>query len=158
MEDPNLKTGIPTIEKQSEINRNLFDENGKPKAGFNAHPENINSKGRPPKGWAWSEILEDIGERVAPGTEGHPNTKPFKQLVGERLWVECVNGNVVAIRELFNRMEGMPKQKVDFGGKVDTGVEDLAMIMRELIDSPDEEQDDQSKENQGNPTPDKNSI
>ena len=74
---------------------------------------NINRKGRPPKGWAWSEILEDVGEQVE-----EKSGKKFKELVSEKLWKECINGNILAIKELFNRMEGMPKQQTEIQGAV----------------------------------------
>jgi len=85
------------------------DNNGDKKpTGFQLHPENINRKGRPPKGWAWADIFEDLME-----TTPDNSTKTFKTLVAMALLRECINGNVSAIRELFDRMEGRPKQKVD---------------------------------------------
>lgn len=83
-------------------------ENNSGGRGFASHPENINREGRPPAGWSWAELLRDMGEEIEPKTG-----KQFKQLVTKRIWLECVNGNVGAIKELFNRMEGMPKQNMD---------------------------------------------
>jgi len=88
------------------------------KTGFQLFPENINRNGRPPKSWSWAELLEDVGEEIEEKTG-----KKFKHLVSKRLWFECINGNVGAIKELFNRMEGMPKQSTDItskGEKIDS--------------------------------------
>ena len=67
-----------------------------------------NPNGRPPAGWTWAELLREAGEEIEPKTG-----KQFKQLVTKRIWLECMNGNVGAIKELFNRMEGLPKQNMD---------------------------------------------
>jgi hypothetical protein len=72
---------------------------------------NINRKGRPVTGNAWTDLLRAVGEEIEPKTG-----KPFKELVSKRLWIECVNGNVYAMRELFNRMDGMPKQAFEHSG------------------------------------------
>lgn len=45
--------------------------------------------------------------------------RKFRELVSKRLWVECANGNIVAIKELMNRMDGMPKQSMDLDAKGD---------------------------------------
>lgn len=72
-----------------------------------------NPGGRPKKDWTWAKLLEKVGnEKEA------KSGKKFKELVSRRLWVECVNGNITAIRELFNRMEGMPKQQTELQGAV----------------------------------------
>ena len=68
-----------------------------------------NPGGRPKKDWTWSQMLEKIGEETE-----IKSGKKFKELVSRRLWVECVNGNITAIKELFNRMEGLPMQFTDF--------------------------------------------
>lgn len=78
---------------------------------FKKGDPNINRKGRPPTGNAWAELLRAVGEEKEPKTG-----KKFKELVSKRLWIECVNGNIGAIRELFNRMEGLPKQAIKHEG------------------------------------------
>lgn len=73
-----------------------------------------NPKGRPKREWTWAGLLEEIGENVEPKSK-----KKFKELVGRKLWVMAANGDAVAIKEIFNRMDGMPKQSTDLtsGGK-----------------------------------------
>lgn len=80
---------------------------------FKKGDPNINRKGRPSKGWAWTELLEEVGEQVE-----EKSGKKFKELVSKKLWEECAKGNIPAIRELFNRMEGMPKQQTEIQGAV----------------------------------------
>jgi hypothetical protein len=74
-----------------------------------------NPGGRPKKDWTWAKLLERVGEEIEP-----KSGKKFKELVSRRLWLECVNGNLIAIKELFNRMDGMPMQKL--GGDPDSPI------------------------------------
>jgi hypothetical protein len=67
-----------------------------------------NPNGRPPKEWTWAGLLKEVAEEVEPKTG-----KRYKDLVGKRLWVDAVNGSLGAQREIMNRMEGMPKQRVE---------------------------------------------
>jgi len=73
-----------------------------------------NPGGRPKKDWTWSGLLEQVANEIEP-----KSGKPFKELVTRRLWVEAVNGNLGAQKEIMNRMEGMPTQNTDLtsGGK-----------------------------------------
>lgn len=87
-----------------------------------------NPKGRPPKGWSWAELLEEVGEQVE-----EKSGKKFKELVSKRLWVECVNGNISAIKELMNRMDGMPIQKNILGGDDDRPIPiDVKLIISQI--------------------------
>ena len=72
-----------------------------------------NPGGRPKKDWTWANLLEQVGEEIEP-----KSGKKFKELVSKRLWVACINGNIVAIKELFNRMDGMPSQHTELDGNI----------------------------------------
>lgn len=141
MEDK-LDLGQP--EKQEE---NRIVNNPEGKGGFQDHPELINKSGRPPKGSAWSEVLEEIGETVDP-----KSNKTYKELVGLRIWQLCMSGNVSAIRELFNRMEGLPRIKLEHSGKVDTGLHELVERVDKIfgLDDDKEIQPETTGDNQGN--------
>lgn len=76
--------------------------------GFASHPENINRKGRPSRGWAWNELIEEAVNETAKTTEG--NELPIKTLVVKRLVKMAADGDLLAIREIINRMDGMPVQ------------------------------------------------
>lgn len=70
-----------------------------------------NPSGRPKRDWSWGKLLEEVGEQVEA-----KSGKKFRELVGLRLWAEAANGNVMAIKEIMNRMDGMPKQGLELGG------------------------------------------
>lgn len=73
------------------------------KTGAEANPN-----GRPKKDWTWSGLLEQVANEIEP-----KSGKPFKELVTRRLWVEAVNGNLAAQKEIMNRMEGLPQAFTD---------------------------------------------
>lgn len=76
----------------------------KPVAGFNAHPENINRNGPPKKEWTWTgEIKLAMEEEEADGT-------PIKKIVAKSLMQQARKGNVRAIQEIGDRLEGKPNQ------------------------------------------------
>ncbi len=124
-------------EKQVE---NRLPPNPEGKGGFQDHPELINKNGRPPKGSAWSEVLEEIGETIEP-----KSGKSFKELVGMKIWQLCISGNVSAIRELFNRMEGLPRIKLEHSGRVETGVQDLVERVDKLFGLQEDDKEVQSE-------------
>ena len=64
-----------------------------------------NPGGRKKRDWTWSGLLEKVGEEVEP-----KSGQKFKELVSRRIWIEAVNGNMIAIKEITNRMDGMPAQ------------------------------------------------
>ena len=72
-----------------------------------------NPGGRPKKEWTWAKLLEEAGEEIDPDSG-----KKFKEAVSKRLWIAAVNGNIVAIKELFNRMDGMPIQATEIEGEI----------------------------------------
>lgn len=85
----------------------------KPVAGFNANPQNINRKGAPKRKWTWAGLLEEVGEEIEPKSK-----KKFKDLVSKKLWIKAVNGDIVATKEILNRMDGMPKQATEIEGEI----------------------------------------
>jgi hypothetical protein len=66
-----------------------------------------NPNGAPKREWSWSGILQDTLEKKA------KNGGDIKELVAISLVRQALKGNVVAIKELMNRMDGMPKQITD---------------------------------------------
>lgn len=85
----------------------------KPIAGFNARPENINRKGAPKRDWTWSGLLEEAME------EQDETGESYKKIIVRRVRSLGAKGDMIAIKELFNRMDGMPRQTTDItsGGK-----------------------------------------
>ena len=87
--------------------------------GFQDNPQNINRKGRPPAGESWADILRQIGEEI------HPKTgKPFKEAVSRKIWSKAVGGDVQSMKEIMNRMDGMPKQQSEIEGIVNVFLHD----------------------------------
>ena len=78
------------------------------KTGFQLHPENINRNGRPKRGWAWNELIEDAVNESLKNEEG--NEIEIKKLVVKRLVKMAAEGDIQAIKEIMNRMDGMPVQ------------------------------------------------
>jgi len=76
--------------------------------GFASHPENINRNGRPKRGWAWNELIEDAVNEVVKNQAGEE--LEVKKLVVKRLVKMASEGDLQAIREIINRMDGMPVQ------------------------------------------------
>mgnify|MGYP006292819507 CR=1 FL=1 len=101
------------------------------KGGFGDNPEHINMEGRPPKGWSWKEVLEDMADKIAP-MEVDGKTLSFREAVGNRLWLEAMNGNIQAMKELFTRMEGLPRVSVEHSGHIDTRDDQVAELLQEL--------------------------
>lgn len=75
---------------------------------FSKNDPNINRKGRPPKEWTMSSLIEEALEEVE-----EKSGKSFKSLVAKRLAHMAVGGDIQAIKEINNRMDGMAQQQVD---------------------------------------------
>jgi hypothetical protein len=101
------------IVKQSENNKRV------PVAGFNVHPENINKKGRPPRGWAWSDLIEEAVNELLTTKDGL--TIEAKKAIIKKLIYMAIDGDINAIKEIINRMDGMPnatlQTDITSGGK-----------------------------------------
>ncbi len=67
-----------------------------------------NPAGRPPAEWTWSGLLKSALEETIPG-----DTRTYKELVAQSLRNKAIEGDVAAIKEFGNRIDGMPKQSVD---------------------------------------------
>lgn len=121
---------------QPELQADNRPKNNNPqgKGGFQDHPELINRDGRPHKGNAWSEILEELGERFVLDGEGLPTTVTWKKAVGEKLWEKCLDGDTVAMKELFNRMEGLPRIKMEVEGHTDPAIPMLVERIDKLLE------------------------
>lgn len=83
--------------KQDKNRRKMPSSDTQFKKGQSGNP------GGRPKSY-FGKILAEIGEEIEPKTG-----KPFKQLVSRRLWVDAVNGNINAIKEIINRLDGLPQ-------------------------------------------------
>lgn len=85
----------------------------KPVAGFNANPQNINKAGRPPRDWTVSGLIEEAME------EADETGVPAKKLIYQKLVALAKRGDMQAVKEINQRLDGMPKQDVGLSGTVD---------------------------------------
>ncbi|OGJ38861.1 MAG: hypothetical protein A2383_02570 [Candidatus Pacebacteria bacterium RIFOXYB1_FULL_39_46] len=74
---------------------------------FTKNDPNINRAGRPHKGRAWSEVIEEVSERV-----DDKSGKNYKQLVAEALFNRAISGDITAIKEIGDRIDGKAKQQM----------------------------------------------
>lgn len=96
------------------------------KGGFKERPQDINVGGRPIS--YFGGILRDIGNEVE-----SKSGKTFKELVGRRLWIDAINGNINAIKEVINRLDGLPQVYTD----LTTNGKDITPVLVQFIDNAD---------------------
>lgn len=70
-----------------------------------------NPNGRPKKAWTMAGLIEQALEEVEPNSG-----KSYKQLVAKRLAHMAVSGDMQAIKEINDRVDGRAKQQIEHGG------------------------------------------
>ena len=73
----------------------------------------LNPKGRPPKDWTMASLIRDAGE------EADDTGVPRNMIIARKLATLAARGDMQAIKEFNNRLDGMPKQPVEIGNKDD---------------------------------------
>ena len=83
---------------------------GKP---FTKGEPRINREGRPPEPWSWSGLLREVAEQELKGKEK-------KKWIADALFKEALKGNMAAVKEFGDRIDGKAKQetKVEHSGSV----------------------------------------
>lgn len=82
----------------------------KPKAGFDTNPQNINTNGRPKKGYSITEWFQEM-----------LNSKPeVKDAIGKSILKKALEGDPSAQRMVWSYMDGMPVQKNVLAGDEDS--------------------------------------
>ncbi len=71
-----------------------------------------NPKGRPPRDWTWSGLLEEAME------EQDETGESYKKIIVRKVRTLGTKGDMVAIKEMFNRMDGMPNQPTEIEGAI----------------------------------------
>jgi len=77
--------------------------NPNPQSGFKKNPQNINKKGRPPKGYSITEWFKNM---LASNPE-------IKDELGKSIMAKALKGDPTALKLVWNYMDGMPKQTID---------------------------------------------
>lgn len=80
-----------------------------------------NPNGRPKREWTWAGLIEDAME------EQDETGIPYKKTVTRKLRQLAKAGDITAIKEVMNRMDGMPTQQTDLTSKGDK-LEGLVII------------------------------
>lgn len=70
-----------------------------------------NPNGRPPKEKALTTLLEQCGNVEEDG-------KTRKQRLAEELWALALNGDLPAIKYIYDRLDGKPRETMDVDGSV----------------------------------------
>lgn len=96
----------------------------KPVAGFNVNKGNINLNGRPKEPWTMSGIIKEALE------EQNETGVPKKLIIIRKLLELASNGDIVAIKEVNQRVDGMPKQSND----ITSNGKDIKTVLVEFLD------------------------
>lgn len=84
---------------------------------FRRGDKNINRNGAPKRNWTWSGVLaKAVDEKAKDG-------KPIKVHIARSLLAEALKGNVIATKEIMNRMDGMPNQLTELTGDVSINID-----------------------------------
>lgn len=73
---------------------------------------NANPNGRPPKDWTMSSLIREASE------EADETGEPKNKIIARKLTEKAVKGDLMAIKEFINRLDGMPKQAIEHGGEL----------------------------------------
>lgn len=84
--------------------------NSNSRRGFASHPENINKGGRPKKDWTWADLFVDAAEELKDTKQGKMQVK---KIIAKRLFHMAMSGNVQAIKEVIDRMDGKSVEKAE---------------------------------------------
>ena len=79
-----------------------------------------NPGGRPKRPWTWASLYEEEVEKQLSSTDGSKINA--KSAVARRLVKMAVEGDIQAIKELTNRMDGMPTQPIEQSGEVNLNI------------------------------------
>ena len=101
-----------TLDKGDNSKETINMANSNPTASWKKG-QSGNPKGRPKRDWTWSSVLQTAMEDSA------KDGISIKIHVAQALVKEALTGNIQAIKELMNRMDGMPQQPTDItsGGR-----------------------------------------
>lgn len=89
-----------------------------PAVGFHTNPEWINRKGRPKSGQALTDVMREM-------FEAQPE---MKKKIMMKLYEMAESGNLGAITEILDRIEGKPHQSQD----VDMSVNNVVVVPDEV--------------------------
>jgi hypothetical protein len=92
---------------------------------FQKDDPRINRSGRPKKGESLTDILRELGGIADVSTEKGKIER--RQAIANRLWQMAIAGDLAAIKMIYDRIDGSPRQSVEMTGT------DGAKLMPEKI-------------------------
>lgn len=97
---------------------------------FTKGDKNINRSGAPIKPWTMGGLLRDsLEEQDETGTS-------YKKIITRKLRTIATKGDMVAIKEVNNRLDGMPKQSLGLEGNQENPL--VIKIVEDKQDRPEE--------------------
>jgi len=75
--------------------------------GFQIHPENINRDGAPPRTHWWSELLKERAD-----AEDRMKKMKNKEIIADALIEKAKQGDIAAIKEFGDRVQGKSPQSI----------------------------------------------
>jgi hypothetical protein len=104
--------------------------NTKGAGGFKDNPTHINRKGRPKSGAALTDFLNFELDKKNDDKILH------RQLVAKKIIELAESGNIAALKYIFNRIDGMPRQAIEISSDkindIPTDYEELKKYEEEL--------------------------
>lgn len=99
------------------MENNNAETTGRP-TGFQLNPDGINRNGRPKKEWTWRSLLIEAAEKEE--LDAVTGEKiPVKQIMAKKLVEKGKEGDVQALKEFADRIDGKAKQPVVGGDEDD---------------------------------------
>jgi hypothetical protein len=100
MEDPTAPLTEPISEAKQSVDNRRSDGTFGPNNVANPH-------GRPKKTWTMTDLIEDSLN------EADETGEPYKKIIARKLRSIAVRGDLQAIKEVIDRMDGKAKESVD---------------------------------------------
>ena len=79
-----------------------------------------NPGGRKKRDWTWASLYEEEVQNQLDTKDGQK--VDARKAVAKRLIKMAIEGDIQAIKELTNRMDGMPKQSIEHSGDEDNPI------------------------------------
>ena len=97
--------------------------------GFDKRPQDINRTGRPPKEYCLTDILKEQGNLE--DVESGDKKISRKQAIAQKLWAMAMSGDVQAMKYLYDRVDGRPKESIDLDHSGNIDITDITAEERE---------------------------
>lgn len=102
---------LEVLAHQSNNQKTNMSNPNPPTSGLDKNPQNINRNGRPKREWTMAGLIEEALE------ECDETGQPYKKVIARKLRELASKGDIVAIKEVNNRLDGMPQQDLTSKGE-----------------------------------------